>query len=99
MTKGTQAWRRRDMALLISLALGLSACGGGGGSGNVRSSSSAPTPTPSPSSNAPQPPINAQLALTNTYAAQKQGYTGVGVTIGVVDSGIMPNNPALAGRV
>lgn len=45
------------------------------------------------------PPIDAQLALTNTYAAQKQGYTGAGVTIGIVDSGIMPNNPALSGRV
>ncbi|WP_233841443.1 autotransporter serine protease [Dyella sp. 2HG41-7] len=87
------------MALLISLALGLSACGGGGGSSNVRSSSATPTPTPSPSSNVPQPPINAQLALTNTYAAHNQGYTGAGVTIGVVDSGIMPNNPAVAGRV
>ena len=29
----------------------------------------------------------------------RQGYTGAGVTIGVVDSGIMRNHPALAGRV
>ena len=27
------------------------------------------------------------------------GYTGAGVTIGVVDSGIMRNNPSLVGRV
>ena len=47
----------------------------------------------------PTPPIDAQLSLTNTYAAHTQGYTGAGVTIGVVDSGIMPNNPAVAGRV
>lgn len=47
----------------------------------------------------PTPPVNAQLALTNTYAAQALGYTGRGVTIGLVDSGIMPNNPAVAGRV
>lgn len=69
----------------------------------MRSSSATPTPTPtpspSPSSNLPQPPLDAQLSLTNAYAAQKLGYTGAGVTIGVVDSGIMRSNPAVAGRV
>ncbi|EIL94184.1 S8 family serine peptidase [Rhodanobacter spathiphylli] len=89
--------RRRELALLVAVALGLSACGGGG---NVR-----PTPPPTvPSSPPPttsnnQPPLDAQLALTNTYGAHSLGYTGVGVTIGVVDSGIMRNHPALAGRV
>jgi autotransporter-associated beta strand protein len=39
------------------------------------------------------------LAITNTYAAHTQGYTGSGVTIGIVDSGIMRSNPAVAGRV
>jgi outer membrane autotransporter protein len=101
MATGMPAWRRREVAALICLALGLSACGGGGGNGNIKASpsSSTPTPSPSPSSNVPTPPIDAQLSLTNTYAAHKQGYTGQGVTIGVVDSGIMPNNPAVAGRV
>jgi autotransporter-associated beta strand protein len=37
--------------------------------------------------------------LTNAYAAHSQGYTGAGVTIGVVDSGIMRSNPTVAGRV
>ncbi|GLQ41160.1 serine protease [Dyella nitratireducens] len=37
--------------------------------------------------------------MTNTYAAHNQGYTGAGVTIGVVDSGINPSNAALVGRV
>jgi outer membrane autotransporter protein len=105
MATGMPAWRRREVAVLISLALGLSACGGGGGNGMVNTSpSSTPapapsSPSPSPSSNVPTPPVNAQLALTNTYAAQRAGYTGQGVTIGIVDSGIMPNNPAVAGRV
>lgn len=99
-----QAWRRREVALLISLALGLSACGGGGGNSNVRSSSApaptpSPAPSPSPSSNLPQPPIDAQLSLTNTYVAHQQGYNGAGITIGVVDSGVMPTNAALVGRV
>ena len=103
MATGMPARRRREVAVLICLALGLSACGGGGGNSNVKSSSSStPTPSspsPSPSSNVPTPPIDAQLALTNAYAAQKAGYTGAGVTIGVVDSGIMPTNAALVGRV
>ncbi len=89
-------WRRRELAWLMVVALGLSACGGGGGS--------KPTPSPAapaapPPSTAPQPPLDAQLVLTNSYAAHAQGYTGAGVTIGVVDSGIMRSNPTVAGRV
>jgi len=101
MATGMQALRRRDVALLISLAVGLSGCGGGGGNSNVRGASAPPppAPTPSPSSNLPQPPTDAQLSLTNAYAAHNQGYTGTGVTIGVVDSGIMRSNPTVAGRV
>src|SRR6185312_15305592 len=82
------------LAAAIGMALSLAACGGGGGGGTVK-----PT-APAPASTAPPPPPqDAQLSITNTYAAQKQGYTGAGVTIGVVDSGIMRSNPAVAGRV
>jgi autotransporter-associated beta strand protein len=90
----TQALRHREVALGILVALGLSGCGGGGG--NVR-----PTPPPPPPPTAPsdQPPVDAQLALTNTYAAHNQGYTGKGVIIGIVDSGVMRNHPSLSGRV
>ncbi|HET7223441.1 MAG TPA: S8 family serine peptidase, partial [Rhodanobacteraceae bacterium] len=87
------------------LALGLlagtlSACGGGG-SGAVRTTPASPPPPPPPpsASTTPQPPIDAQLSITNTYAAHDAGYTGKGVTIGVVDSGIMRSNPTVAGRV
>lgn len=88
--------QRRELAWVVAMALGLSACGGGG---NVK-----PTPPPSvpvspPPSTTVQPPLDAQLSITNTYAAHAQGYTGAGITIGVVDSGIMRNHPALAGRV
>jgi len=86
----------RQLAGAVGMALSLAACGGGGGGGNVK-----PTPsTPSSSSTAlPPPPLDAQLSITNTYAAHNQGYTGAGVTIGVVDSGIMRSNPTVAGRV
>jgi autotransporter-associated beta strand protein len=47
----------------------------------------------------PTPPTDAQLSLTNAIAAQKQGYNGAGVTIGVVDSGIMRSNPTVGSRV
>ncbi|WP_072757579.1 autotransporter serine protease [Rhodanobacter sp. OK091] len=91
--------RHREMAWVIALALGLSACGGGGG-GNVRPTTPPPTaPASPPPTTTTQPPLDAQLAITNTYGAHGLGYTGAGVTIGVVDSGIMRNHPTLAGRV
>jgi outer membrane autotransporter protein len=100
MATGMQAWRRRDVAVLISLSLGLSACGGGGGNGNVVSAPSSAPSSSSPSSVTVTPQqTTAQIAETNAAAAHNAGYTGAGVTIGVVDSGIMPNNPAIAGRV
>ncbi|MFC4764779.1 S8 family serine peptidase [Dyella koreensis] len=104
MITGMQCLRRREAAVAIVMALSLSACGGGGGgNGNVRASTPPTpppvTPTAPPPTTSAQPPIDAQLSLTNTYAAHNQGFTGQGVTIGVVDSGVMRNHPALAGRV
>jgi autotransporter-associated beta strand protein len=87
--------RHRELALGIVVALGLSACGGGGG--NVRPAPPATPPPTTPTTE--QPPVNAQLKLTNTYAAHEQGFTGAGVTIGIVDSGVMRSHPSLAGRV
>ncbi len=91
--------QRRRAVLLTAMALGLTACGGGGG--NVKPTPVAPAapPPPPPTTPTDQPPVDAQLALTHAYAAHDQGFTGAGVTIGVVDSGIMRNHPALSGRV
>ena len=90
-------------ALAVSMAMALGACGGGGGGVRTTTPSTSPSSGSSsgtaPSSSIAQPPLDAQLSITNTYAAHSAGYTGAGVTIGIVDSGIMPNNPALAGRV
>ena len=103
-----------ETALVLGMALALSACGGGGGgANNVRPTpvptpaptpAPAPTPTPTPTpaptpSPIADPPIDAQLSITHADAAHAQGFVGTGVTIGVVDSGIMRNHPALAGRV
>ncbi|HET6806022.1 MAG TPA: S8 family serine peptidase [Frateuria sp.] len=98
----TKALRHREVALGLVVALGLGACGGGGG--NVRPTPApAPAPPPTtptaPAPAADQPPLDAQLALTHTYAAHTEGYTGAGVIIGIVDSGIMHDHPSLAGRV
>ncbi len=90
---------RRHLGWLVPglLIAVLSACGGGG-NGGVRASAVRPPPPPPPPA-APQPPTDAQLSLTNTYAAHAAGYTGAGVTIGIVDSGIMRSNPTVSGRV
>jgi autotransporter-associated beta strand protein len=100
MNTGIEGLRLRRGAFCVAVALGLVACGGGGGNGNVKAAVTPPPPPVAPAAPAlPQPPLDAQLGLTNTYAAHAQGFTGQGVTIGVVDSGIMQNHPALAGRV
>ena len=89
--------------LACLLGLLLTACGGGGG-GNTRPTPPPAAPPPTPPTTPPvvQPPNPAygrHLLLTNTGAAHAAGFTGQGVTIGVVDSGINRNHPALAGRV
>jgi autotransporter-associated beta strand protein len=87
--------RSHRLACAVGMALSLAACGGGGG-GGVKPTPAAPPPA---STAPPPPPLDAQLSITNTYAAHTAGYTGAGVTIGVVDSGIMRSNPTVSGRV
>ncbi len=92
--------------LLCSVWLGLSACGGGGGGGGdmVRSD---PPPPVTPTTPTPQPkvvlPVNPEyakhLTVTNAAPAYQAGLTGQGLRIGVVDSGVMRNHPALSPRV
>ncbi|WP_114997478.1 S8 family serine peptidase [Xanthomonas campestris] len=101
--------------LASALAVALTACGGGGGGGGIRPSTptapppTSPPPPPPPTSPPPPPPpvtaptpepaIDAHLTLTNARAAQALGFTGAGYRIGVIDSGINANHPALQGRV
>lgn len=93
---------RNPLAIALALALTLSACGGGGG-GGIR-----PTPPPTePPPTTPQPPIvqeplpeySQHLVVSNAQGAHDAGLTGEGVVIGVVDSGVNHEHPALQGRV
>ena len=102
MSKEMLHLQHRRSAVLVWLALGLSACGGGGG-GNTKPTPPPPpppsTPPPPSSSTVPQPPIDAQITLTHADAAHAAGFTGAGVTIGIVDTGVTSTHPALVGRV
>lgn len=89
------------------MSLGLAACGGGGGGSKggggggvvVTPPPVTPPPTTPTTPVTTDPPIDAQLASTNVAAAQAAGFTGLGQTIAIVDSGVMSTHPALAGRV
>ncbi|WP_454831352.1 S8 family serine peptidase [Pseudoxanthomonas wuyuanensis] len=87
-------------ALLLGVLL--SACGGGGG--NVRSEPpispppTAPPPSP-PVVEAPNPAYSRHFFDTNAQATHDAGFTGAGIRIGIVDSGVNRDHPALQGRV
>lgn len=100
MKRFEPAIRRNTQWALCALAVAvLSACGGGGGGGNVRENPPSTPSTPNNPPTTPPPPIGAHLDLTNTRSAQALGLTGQGVRIGVVDSGVRRDHPALNGRV
>jgi len=99
--QGFQMLRGRDPRLTLAgvALLALAACGGGGGSANVRPPDPPPAAPPPTVVLAPNPAFSKHLQLTNTAPAHAAGLTGQGVRIGVVDSGVNRNHPALAGRV
>jgi autotransporter-associated beta strand protein len=68
----------------------------GGSSGNVKKN---PDPDVPDISNPQIPAFNAHLTLTKATVAQRQGFTGANIRIGILDTGVNSNHPALAGRV
>ena len=92
------------------LLLALSACGGGGGGSAATAPlpapptaapTSTPTPTPAPAGSydtAEYRRSNAAVAA-NALAAYNAGGTGLGVKIGIVDSGLNPALAEFAGKV
>ncbi|WP_101926691.1 MULTISPECIES: S8 family serine peptidase [Luteimonas] len=96
----------RRTSLAAALALALAACGGGGSSGGLVVPDPPPPPPivtpPQPPPTVVQPPnpaYSGHLADTNTYAAHQAGFTGRGVRIGFLDSGVTRDHPALRDRV
>lgn len=86
-------------------AVALAGCGGGGGGENVRSDppplapGSTTPPTSPPVVGSPNPAYSDHMRLTGAEAAHAAGITGKGVRIGVIDTGVMRNHPALSPRV
>ncbi len=82
----------------------VTACGGGGGSGGVNpipAPSPSPTPSPTPTSSYLTAEYKrstgpAQHGAATAWAA---GYSGTGVTIGIIDTGIDTDSPEFAGRI
>jgi autotransporter-associated beta strand protein len=91
--------RRRELALAVCVSLGLAACGGGGGSRSTGGTGVVVTPPPPTTPTTPDPPVDIQLTATGAGVAQAAGFTGKGIAIGIIDSGVTSTHPALAGRV
>ncbi len=98
---------RSSKSILAGLMLTtfLSACGGGSGGGSPTSSNNTPAPAPAP---APTPgPIaydtaeyreNSSMQQMNVQAAYENGYTGNGILVAVIDSGVT-EVPEMAGKL
>jgi outer membrane autotransporter protein len=99
MLSKEKIWVRKDLVAAVCMALALAGCSGGGGSKpNIVKTTPPVTPPVTPPT-VPNPPVDAQITLNNAAGAHAAGLTGVGMVIGIVDTGVSRNHPALASRV
>ncbi|KLJ03010.1 hypothetical protein WQ56_01255 [Luteimonas sp. FCS-9] len=88
--------------LACALASVLAACGGGGSGGGLLLPDPPPVIAPNPPPTVverPDPAYSRHLADTGAWTAHDAGYTGRGVRIGFLDSGVNRQHPALRDRV
>jgi autotransporter-associated beta strand protein len=107
MSHGSRGLSR--LAAAVAVALVLAGCGGGGGGTRTDPPPQGPPPTPPlpPPPPPPGPPVvlppepaySHHLSWTNAGPAHEAGLDGSGIRIGVIDSGVNRDHPALAGRV
>src|SRR5690554_471268 len=92
------AGARRSL-LAVAVGLVLTACGGGGNNALRPDPPPPPTPPPPKVVYPPEPEYSGHIEVTNAQEAIDAGFTGEGVRVGVLDTGVNRNHPALAGRV
>lgn len=80
------------LALLALLAAGASGCGGGGAAGSVQSGSGG-------GSGGDEFSLSGGLGPINAQAAYDDGYTGLGVTVAVIDTGVDVTHPELVENI
>ena len=101
--RGAQTTQRTLLACALGAAL--AACGGGGSGGGLVLPTPPPPVAPPPTTppptvvEPPNPAYSRHLVDTNTLAAHEAGFTGRGVRIGFLDSGVNRDHPALRDRV
>ena len=94
----------------IIFALSLSACGGGGVNSTPPAPPAPPPVVAPPPPTPPPPPTSPNFATAefnrsdgpdfhNAITAYRTGASGLGVTVGVIDSGIDPNSHEFTGRI
>lgn len=106
--------RKLAVGSSVVVALTLSACGGGNGGGISSTpppvASPPPVVSPPPPPPPPPPPQTTNFATAEfnrsdgpsfhgAVTAYESGVSGLGVTVGVIDSGIDPNSHEFAGRI